>query len=59
MKRKIALEYIRIEFAKNGECTDSAMRYFIENRISRKAFDEAAQKGLKIYNKEWLCCDVH
>ena len=51
MKRKIALEYIRIEFAKNGECTDIAMRYFIENRISKKAFDEAAQKGLKIYNK--------
>ena len=52
MKRKIALEYIRIEFAKNGECTNSAMRYFVENRISRKAFDEAAQEGLRVYIDE-------
>lgn len=46
MKRKDALEYIRIEFATHGRATKKATRIYIENRISMKAFQEAASKGL-------------
>lgn len=51
-KRKTALEVIRIEFAKYGVATDVSTRAYIENRISRSAYDEAAQSGLRTYNQK-------
>ncbi len=51
-KRKTALEVIRIEFAKYGVATDVSTRAYIENRISRSAYDDAAQSGLRTYNQK-------
>ncbi|GAG16013.1 unnamed protein product [marine sediment metagenome] len=47
MKRKIALEIIRIEWAKYGKDTRESMRAYIENRISRQARNEAASARLR------------
>lgn len=49
INRKTALELIRIECAKTGEITQFALRYYTENRISYKAFMEAAKLGIKQY----------
>jgi len=48
-KRELALEVIRIEWAKYGKDTRESMRAYVENRISYAARNEAASKGLKIY----------
>ena len=48
-KRETALELIRIEVAKEGKATHYAIRHYVENRISRDAFNEAVRQGLKQY----------
>ena len=48
--RKVALEIIRVEFAKHGEATRESTRAYVENRISVKAYTEAMQSGLRTYN---------
>lgn len=48
-KRETALNIIRTEYAKYGEETRESMRAYVENRISKKARDEAVERGLKIY----------
>lgn len=49
MNRKFALEKIRVEVALNGKATMEALVAYTENRISRVAFNEACQKGMRIY----------
>lgn len=51
MKRKDALNLIKIEYAKHGEMTKIAMRAYAESRISYASFTEAMKAGLKIFNK--------
>lgn len=51
MNRKTALQIIQSEFAQYGSCTKTAMRAYIENNVSKKAFDGAAKKGLKIFKR--------
>lgn len=46
-KREIALTTIRVEVAREGRMTQAAMRAYVENRISRAAFDEACRKGMR------------
>ena len=48
-KRKIALEVIRIEYAKHGKETAISMRAYTDNRISWDARNVAVKAGLKIY----------
>lgn len=49
-KRFLALETIRLEYAKNGCSTRESLRAFIENKISKSEYDLAAKKGIDIYN---------
>jgi len=49
-ERKTALEIIRIEYAKYGCSTVTALRAYVENRISNKAYQEAIDVGMKTYN---------
>ncbi len=49
-KREHALATIRAEVAETGEVTFFAMRAYVENRISRKAFNEAVAQGMKAFN---------
>lgn len=51
MNREQALETIRIELATYGYWTREALRAFIENRVSRKAADKAAQEGRQQYER--------
>lgn len=52
MTRKQALHLIRVEFAQNGPtATREALRYYVENRISREAFNQVAAEGIAIYNR--------
>ena len=51
-KRETALEIIRIEYAKYGCSTVIAMRAYVENHISAKAYKEAIDRGLKTYNTQ-------
>ena len=46
-KRTDALDLIRVEVVMNGEVTHEAMRAYIENRISKAAFDEAVAVGMQ------------
>jgi hypothetical protein len=48
-KRELHLEHIRIEVAREGRVTQEAIRHYIENRISRQAFQEAIDKGMRQY----------
>lgn len=48
-KRQTALAYIRIEVAMHGKVTAAATRKYIENRISRAAYNEAVYKGYAQY----------
>lgn len=50
-KRQIALTKIRVEVAREGRMTREAMRAYIENRVSRQAFDEACRQGMAIFEK--------
>lgn len=49
-KRGAILEHIRVEFAMHGKSTAFALRLYIENRISRAAFNDAARRGMAAYN---------
>jgi hypothetical protein len=46
-KRKMAIENIRIEFAKHGKATRESTRAYIENRISSDTYYAAAKAGLR------------
>lgn len=48
MKRKDALNLIKIEYAKHGEMTTAAMRAYAESRISFAAYTDAMKAGLKM-----------
>ena len=45
MKRDQALEIIRTEVAKHGKINGTAMMIYIENRISKQAYDKAVNDG--------------
>ena len=49
-RRYLAIETIRIEYAKYGKETRESMRAYCENRISFNARAEAIKKGLKMFN---------
>ena len=49
MKRKDALNLIKVEFAKHGEHTQTSMRAYTESRISFDAYTEAMKDGMKIF----------
>ena len=51
MTRKQALAVIVADVAQHGEATKTAIRVYVENRLSRKAFNEAIKIGLNIYRK--------
>jgi|LGOV01.1.fsa_nt_gb hypothetical protein len=51
-KRETLLELIRVEYAKHGEATAKAVRLYCENRISKKAFDDAAKRGMEMYRSQ-------
>ena len=51
MKRKQALAVIVADVAQHGEATKTAIRVYVENRISRQAFNEAIRIGLAVYRK--------
>jgi hypothetical protein len=51
MKRADALTVIFAELAEHGKATQRALRAYIENRVSRAAFNEACQRGLRFYEK--------
>lgn len=51
-KRKVALEKIFIDYAENGGDTGSATRAMLENGISLNAYNEAARRGLAVYEKK-------
>ena len=46
-KRELHLEHIRIEVAREGRITQEAIRHYVENRISRQAFQEAIDRGMR------------
>lgn len=48
-KRETALNIIKVEWAENGKDTIHSIRAFVENRISKKARDKAAEAGLRIF----------
>jgi len=47
--REIHLEHIRVEVAREGRVTAEAIRHYIENRISREAFQMAIDRGMEQY----------
>ena len=49
MNRKTALDTIKVEYAKHGEMTPTAMRAYAESRIGFAAFTDARQAGTRIY----------
>lgn len=51
MKRKDALTIVRAEIAENGRATQRAIRAYVENRVSRKSFDEACRQGMAIWTR--------
>ena len=51
MTRKQALAVIVADVAQHGEAGRTAIRVYVENRISRKSFNEAIRTGLAIYKK--------
>lgn len=51
-KRWLALEVIRIEWARYGKDTRESVRAFIENRVSRVARNKAATIGLRQYENQ-------
>ena len=50
MKRKDALNLIKVEYAKHGEMTTAAMRAYAESRIGFSAYTNAMKAGLNIFN---------
>lgn len=52
MTRKQALNLIRAEVAKNGEITQTAQRYYIENRISHDSYMRAVNAGMEYYEAQ-------
>jgi hypothetical protein len=51
VKRKDALTIIRAEVAEEGRMTQRAMRAYVENRVSRKSFDDACRQGMAIWTR--------
>ena len=51
MKRKTALEIIRIEFAENGRPTQTAFRAMLKGKVSIKAYQAKAHLGMEIFRK--------
>jgi hypothetical protein len=49
MRREDALTVIYAELAEHGHATQRALRAYIENRVSRSAFNAACQRGLRFY----------
>ena len=50
-KTEKALNLIRADYAKHGKDTGTAMRAYVENRISYAKYQEYAKQGMKIFNK--------
>lgn len=49
-RRETALVVIRVDVAKHGQVTQTGMRAYCENRISREAFEVAMQHGRRIFD---------
>ena len=49
MNRKTALDTIKVEYAKHGKMTPTAMRAYAESRIGFGAFTDARLTGTRIY----------
>lgn len=54
-KRELALEAIRLDYAKHGKDSGVATRLYVENRISYAAFRKAASEGQNIYSRRKNC----
>lgn len=50
-RRKIALQVIVAEVAQTGVAGRSALRAYVENRVSRQSFDEACRIGRMIFER--------
>ena len=50
-KRELILENIRVEVATHGYVTQTCWRLYVENRISRAAFNRATATGTAQYRK--------
>lgn len=50
-KRDVALQMIRIDVAQHGRVTAEGLRAFLENRVSREAFNSACVQGLLQYQR--------
>ena len=51
LKRKDALNIIRIDAAQHGKATTPGIRAYIENNVSQAAFLEAVRLGQAIYER--------
>ena len=51
MKRKTALEIIKVEFAEHGKETQASTRAYVENRVGFAAYMAARRAGLKIFKE--------
>lgn len=49
--RQSIINKIICDVSENGDITKYSMTLYVENRISKKAFDEAVKKGLKIFKR--------
>ena len=56
MKRKQALAVIVADVAQYGVAGKTSIRVYVENRISKKAFNDAIRTGLSIYRKGGTIC---
>lgn len=57
-RRKLAIQIIVAEVAQEGKAGRCAIRAYLETRLSRQAFEEAIQIGLKIYDRRITQCGL-
>lgn len=50
-RRELALRVITAEVAETGKAGKCAIRAYVENRVSREAFNKACAVGLAIYER--------
>lgn len=49
-KKELLLQSVKCQVAEDGHVDMHSTRIYVENRISRKIFNEACSVGLAIYN---------
>ena len=50
-RRKLAIQVIVADVAQHGKAGQSALRAYVENRVSRDTFNKACQLGMQIYER--------